>query len=263
MNLSQLSADSSAVESDISNYRLLLHKLVREMARCFAILYSPRRVFVHVVPRATWGIPIVVIGAFVLAFGIADIISVLNRPVAGNVAAEMQRVRFTRVVSVLGGIIITLPFVLLARAALAAFFMRTVISIFETPPGLRSTLTIVTYALNPVLVQFTVAFIIARLDIFNIAEWSAVSDLPSLSTRFGADNIAQAFGPYFGLHLSYGATSAVNLLNPAECWKYLLVFLGLTTCAKIRPVVAALATLTPWLVEASMAYILFSAFAAY
>lgn len=232
-----------------------VRRVIREGTLCLRMLYSPRQVFAVVVPRTTWAIPILLLFLFALILGGADILYALKEVSQGahSLTVEMQSMLFTRTVGVLGIIAIGLPLVLLLRSAFAAFLIRTVSAAFGDSLGYRQMLTISTYALIPMLVQFIVAFIGSHAHLFSVAQFSALQSLPSLTTRFGLDSLFHALG----YQLNYSEASALNLVNPFECWKYSLIFLGLRQFG-LRPFKAFAATLTSWLAEALIVYGLFS-----
>jgi hypothetical protein len=154
---------------------------------------------------------------------------------------------------VFGIIVLVFPLVLSVRAALTALLIRTVGSTFGRVPTYRQVLTISTFALCPLLVQFTLSFVGAHGQLFSTARWSSLKVLPSLTTRVGLDAVAQVAG----YQLNSGIASALNLINPFEFWKYAIIFIGMRVFSELRPAALVAAVVAPFLVDALLVYSLF------
>jgi hypothetical protein len=255
MNSSEITADlmpAATLEEHDSSPRQLL----RDAALSFRVLYTPRRVLSLVVPRGVWVFPLLALYASTVLFGVVDIASAL-RAASGQegqlATAEVQRLLLARAGVELGIIVLGYPLVLSLRAALTALLVRAAGSSFGPVPSYRQVLTISTYALCPLLVQFTLSSIGAHAHLFNAAQWSSLRMLPSLTTRFGLNGVVGLFG----YHLDYGAASVLSLINPFELWKYVIIFIGMRTFSRLRPAALLASVLVPCVVEALFVYGLF------
>lgn len=255
MNSSEITADQ--LQADHRQERTSpLRQLLFDAAQTFRVLYAPRRVLSLVVARGIWAVPVLALCVGAIVFGGADIIAALRAASAhGEQLAnpEMQKLRLVRAGLVFGIIVLVFPLVLAVRAALAALLIRTVGSTFGRVPTYRQVLTISTFALCPMLVQFTLSFVGAHGHLFSTARWSSLRVLPSLSTRVGLDAVPQLLG----YHLSSGIASALNLINPFEFWKYAIIFIGMRVFTELRPVALAASVVTPLVVDALLVYSLF------
>lgn len=255
MNSNEIPADQ--LQADHREERTSpLRQLLFDGAQTFRVLYAPRRVLSLVVGRGIWAVPVLALCIGAIVFGGWDIIAAFRAASAHAeqlASPEMQRLRLVRVGLVLGIIVLVFPLVLSVRAALAALLIRTVGSTFGRVPTYRQVLTISTFALCPLLVQFTLSFIGAHGHLFSTARWSSLKVLPSLTTRVGLDAVAQVLG----YHLNDGIASALNLINPFEFWKYVIIFIGMRVFSELRPAALLASVVAPCVVDALLVYSLF------
>lgn len=222
----------------------------------FRVLYAPRRTLSLVVPRGEWVFPVLALCVCAILFGGADIAFAMRAAwlKGGQSAnAETQRLLFATAGAGAGIAVIGFPLALSLRAALAALLIRATGSVFGPVPSYRRVLTISTYALCPLLVQFTLSAAGAHAHLFDPARWSALRLLPSLTTRFGLDGAVGVLG----YHLNYGAASALNLFNPFELWKYVIIFIGMRAFCGLRRPALLVSVLVPFAVDGLFVYALF------
>ncbi|MGH9915213.1 MAG: hypothetical protein ACRD63_08005, partial [Pyrinomonadaceae bacterium] len=65
---------------------------------------------------------------------------------------------------------------------------------------------------------------------------------------------------FLGVHVSDGFGSALDIVNPFELWKFLIVLVGLSVSRKVTWGVAIVAQFIVHLIEAIATYILLSNF---
>jgi hypothetical protein len=255
MNPNEITADLMRVVP-LEGHASPLRQLLRDAALSFRVLYAPRRILSLVVPRGVWVFPVLALCACAVLFGGVDIAFALRAASGqggGLANAEVQRLLFTRVGVGMGIIVLGFPLVLSLRAALAALLIRAAGSGFGPVPSYRQVLTISTYALCPLLIQFTLSSVGAHAHLFDAARWSSLKLLPSLTTRFGLDWVAWLLG----YQMNYGAASALNLVNPFELWKYVIIFVGMRAFSGLRPFALLASVLVPFAVDVLFVYGLF------